>query len=123
MKILKKNLSKESYHVLAEKGTEKPFSGKYVDNKKSGVYTCINCGNILFDAKTKFDSGTGWPSFDEPKNLKNITLHKDYELGIPRIEVRCAKCDGHLGHVFNDGPTKTGKRFCINSCALEFKKK
>ena len=119
----KKKLSKEQFHVLREKGTEIPFTGKFVHHKEKGMYTCAACGNELFSSDTKFDSGTGWPSFDEPANTKNVELVEDNTMFMKRVEVRCKKCGGHLGHVFDDGPTKTKKRYCINSCSLEFKKK
>ena len=119
----KKKLTAEQYHVLREKGTEPAFAGKYVHNKESGIYMCAACGAELFSSGTKFDSGTGWPSFSEPKNKENIELKKDFSHGMLRTEVLCKKCGSHLGHVFGDGPTPTGQRFCMNSCALDFRKK
>lgn len=119
----KKRLSPELYHVLREKGTEPAFTGKHAHNKRKGMYHCAACGTELFSSDTKFDSGTGWPSFDRPKNRENVELKKDFSHGMMRTEVICKKCGGHLGHVFNDGPTDTGQRYCINSCALDFKEK
>ena len=118
----KKKLTPEQYRVLREKGTEAPFTGKLLHNKEQGMYTCAGCGTELFSSDAKFDSGTGWPSFDESANLEHVELKPDSAYGMQRVEVVCKKCGGHLGHVFDDCPTKTGKRFCINSCSLDFKK-
>ena len=119
----KKHLTPEQYRVLREKGTEPSFTGKFVDHKEKGMYVCAACGNTLFSSDTKFDSGTGWPSFDDPVNREHVILKEDVSHGMKRTEVLCGQCGGHLGHVFDDGPTKTGQRFCINSCSLDFKKK
>ena len=119
----KKKLTPEQYRILREKGTETPFSGKYVKNKEKGMYTCAACGSMLFSSNTKFDSGTGWPSFSDVAKSENVRLEEDISHGMKRVEVTCAKCGGHLGHVFEDGPGPTCKRYCINSAALGFKKK
>ena len=117
----KKILFPEEYYVLREKGTESAFTGKYLKNKKNGTYVCAGCGNKLFSSETKFDSGTGWPSFWAPVSKVNIEEKVDNRFGMGRTEVICKKCGGHLGHVFNDRPTPTGQRFCINSISLKFK--
>ncbi len=120
----KKTLSPDVYKVTREKGTEAPFTGKYVNQKSKGMYFCSNCGLDLFSSDTKFDSGTGWPSFDNPVNKEHVELVEDNSLGMKRIEVICARCGSHLGHVFPDGPKETtGKRYCLNSCSLDFKEK
>ena len=117
---LKKKLTPEQYNICFLKGTEPPFSGKYTNNHDPGMYTCVVCGAPLFSSDAKFDSATGWPSFDKPSKNENISYEDDYSLGTHRIEVMCKNCGAHLGHVFDDGPTKTGKRFCINSLVLHF---
>jgi peptide-methionine (R)-S-oxide reductase len=114
-------LSPQKYHVLRMKGTEPAFTGKLLKNKKTGMYVCAACGNPLFTSDTKFDSGTGWPSFWEAVSKDSVETKVDNSWGTHRIEVTCKKCGGHLGHVFDDGPTPTGQRFCINSISLNFK--
>lgn len=116
----KNKLTSEQYAVLREKETEPPFSGKYVHETKKGMYTCMACGNELFPSDTKFDSETGWPSFDDVKE-GSVKLVEDNSHGMHRTEVQCAKCGSHLGHLFNDGPTQSGKRYCINSVCLDLK--
>jgi len=118
-----KQLTPEQYHVAREKGTERAFTGAYWNNKKAGVYTCVGCGVPLFASDTKFDSGTGWPSFTEPMPGSNVETSEDTTLGMRRIEVHCKQCGTHLGHVFPDGPGASGQRYCINSCSLNFDEK
>jgi peptide-methionine (R)-S-oxide reductase len=125
MQINEEELKKKNpdlYRVARERGTEAPFTGKLLHTKDSGTYTCAVCGNPLFNSDAKFDSGTGWPSFDQAIDGAVKTIFDDSH-GMHRIEVACAKCDSHLGHLFDDGPTKTGKRFCLNSVCLDLEKK
>lgn len=120
----KTKLTPEQFKVLRQGATEAPFSGKLLHNHETGDYSCAACGSVLFDSETKFDSGSGWPSFYDVKDAKSVTLTEDRSGGLQRVEIRCAKCGSHLGHVFNDAPDQpTGMRFCINSVALEFQKK
>ncbi len=113
-------LSPEQYYVLREKGTERPFTGKFTMHKEKGIYTCAGCGNELFTSDMKFDSHCGWPSFDKEIAGGKITTKTDTTHGMIRVEIMCAKCGGHLGHIFDDGPTPTGQRYCVNSLSLEF---
>jgi peptide-methionine (R)-S-oxide reductase len=116
----RKRLSPEQYHILREAGTEPAFTGRYWNNHETGDYHCAACGTLLFKSDTKFDSGTGWPSFTQPENADAVTLVEDTSHGMRRVEVRCAKCGSHLGHVFPDGPGPTGTRYCMNSASLDF---
>lgn len=113
-------LSPEEYHVCREKGTERPFTGTLLNNKQTGIYTCKCCGSELFRSNSKFDSGCGWPSFDKEIKEGAVVYTPDNSHGMQRIEITCSRCDAHLGHVFPDGPTETGQRFCINSIAMNF---
>lgn len=120
----KKKLTPEQYHILREQGTEAPFTGKLLHEERSGDFVCAACGAVVFKSDTKFDSGSGWPSFYDPANTEAVVLKEDTSHGMHRVEVTCANCGSHLGHVFNDAPDQpTGMQFCINSAALDFKEK
>ena len=117
----KESLSPETYNILRKKGTDPPGTGKYYHHDERGNYYCAGCGNLLFESKTKYDSGSGWPSFWAPAEQDALSEKNDFSLFMKRIEIKCSKCEGHLGHVFEDGPKPTGLRYCINSSALHFK--
>lgn len=119
----KNELSEEQYHILREKGTERPWTGALLENKDKGIYECAACGNELYSSDTKYDSGSGWPSFYDPITAEAVDFEKDKSFGMVRTEVKCGRCGSHLGHIFPDGPEPSGQRYCMNSGALSFKKK
>jgi peptide-methionine (R)-S-oxide reductase len=118
----RRELTSEQYHVTREKGTERPFSGEYENTKEAGTYVCVACGNPLFSSETKYDSGSGWPSFYQPLSKESVATESDNRHFMERTEVLCSRCDAHLGHVFDDGPQPTGQRYCMNSVALKLEK-
>lgn len=119
----REQLTPEQYEVTRQAGTERAFTGPHLDEKRDGMFRCVGCGTELFSSDTKFESGTGWPSFTDPANLENVELRFDDSYGMRRTEVVCKTCDAHLGHVFEDGPGESGQRYCINGCALTFDEK